>query len=177
MPQWNTAYEESQDSARGVTDDWIFKDTYGQDVAIPHPTTLDALLNNWLSDSDKNYQLQKSNLLQSIMNQQIVANRQAGGTLAAHTGGRAGYQARATNDIGGQYAMALQSGLAQLAQQKLQDKWRLLQAYIQKYGIDKNAEMALEQLKAQEDSALMGGISSFLGNIGSLGMLKLLKII
>ena len=38
-----------------------------------------------------------------------------------------------------------------------------LQAYIQKYGIDKNAALALQKLQAEADAAMWSGIGSLLG--------------
>ena len=114
---------------------------------------------------------QKDELRRFLTNKEIQALRRMNETYSARTGGRAGYEARGVQDIGGQYAMALQAGLAQIAQQRLQDRWKLLQAYIQKYGIDKNAQLAMEQLASQQDIAMGQSIGNLFSNLISTALL------
>jgi len=106
-------------------------------------------------------------LNQQLANQQTQMNQQFNQNMAAQTGGRLGSTQRGTADIGGQVAMAGQLGTAEilnnLYNQQLQTRLAGLQAYIQKYGIDKNAELALKQLRAEKDAGKWGAIGGLVG--------------
>ena len=80
---------------------------------------------------------------------------------------------RLLQDIGGQAALARSSGYTQLVREKMNVETRMklaaLQAYVQKYGIDQNAMIALKQIQSGYDSALAQGLSDlFSGGIGAL---------
>lgn len=83
------------------------------------------------------------------------------------TGGRMG-TARGTQEIGGQYALARAAGQAQILnaafEREMRAKLAGLQAYIQKYGIDKNAQLALQQLRQQREQAEAGMWGDILGS-------------
>jgi hypothetical protein len=94
--------------------------------------------------------------------------------FAGRTGGRMS-SARGQAELGGQAALARAGGQAQIMQQafnqELQVRQQALQAYIQKYGIDKQAQLAMEQMKMQQEqseAALYGDI------FGSLALLPFL---
>ena len=91
--------------------------------------------------------------------------------FAGRTGGRMS-SARGGAEIGGQAAIARATGVSQIMtqafNQELQQKQAALQAYIQKYGIDTQAKLAMEQLKLQREQAEGGfwsDIASFAGNL------------
>ena len=91
--------------------------------------------------------------------------------FAGRTGGRMS-SARGGAEIGGQAAIARATGVSQIMtqafNQEMQNKQVALQAYIQKYGIDTQAKLAMEQLKLQREQAEGGfwsDIASFAGNL------------
>lgn len=104
------------------------------------------------------------NLLgQMLSSGQLRQSRQFQQSQAAKTGGRLGSTSRGESDIAGQAALAASQGTAQIIadaknrqlQQKkmeLQSNLSLLQSYIQKYGIDKESELALKRLKMQQNA-------------------------
>lgn len=90
--------------------------------------------------------------------------------FAGRTGGRMS-GARGGEEIGGQYALARAIGTAQIMQQafnqELQMRQAALEAYIRKYGYDKNAKLAEEQLDLQREQMYAGMVSD-IGASGSL---------
>ena len=118
------------------------------------------------------YEQQKNVIGQAGAAAQTRANRALSQRQAAQTGGRLGSISRGFSDIGGQVATGQQMALANLAKEKMNVETRMklaaLSAYIQKYGIDKNAMIALKQIQAQESAAMWGGIGNFAGNLAML---------
>ena len=113
------------------------------------------------------YEQQKNVIGQAASARQLQMNRALEQRQAAMTGGRLGSVSRGYQEIGGQVAGAQQQALAQLSAEKMNVEMRMklaaLQAYIEKYGIDKNAMIALKQIKAQQDAAAAYGMGSFAG--------------
>ena len=130
---------------------------------------LNAFLNFQVPQDQINQQLNVLN--QGVAAGQNRANQAVQSSNAARTGGRVS-TARANNDIGGQAALAQQQGQAaifqQAAQLEAQHRMAGLQAYIQKYGIDKNAQLALEQMQNAQMAALGQGIGSNGGLLAGL---------
>jgi len=111
----------------------------------------------------------------SMAGAQTQAQRSFDQNQAARTGGRLGSAARGTEQIGGQYALARAAGTSQIMSQafnqQIQQRMAALNAYIQKYGIDKQAQLAMEQLEAQREQAS----AEWFGDIfGSLALLPFL---
>ena len=151
-PEWFHFYGQNGPTMRQQTDQYAL-DTIGQ------------FLNYETPDAVKQQQL--GTLNQQLANQYAQMNQQFNENMASRTGGRLGSTQRGTEEIGGQMALAGQLGMAEILKnlhnQELRTKLAGLQAYIQKYGIDKNAQLAMKQLKAQQDAALWGGIGGLLG--------------
>jgi len=92
-------------------------------------------------------------------------------SFAGRTGGRMS-SARGGAEIGGQAALARAAGAGQLMtqafNQEMQQRQAALQAYIQKYGIDKQAQLAMEQLEAQREQASSGLFGDIFGSLALL---------
>jgi len=115
------------------------------------------------------------NVLKQILSaQQTKQNTGLAQRTAARTGGRLGSTERGYSDIGGQIATAGQMGASQIlsdaSDREIKMKLAGLSAYIQKYGIDKNAQLALQQLQAQKDAASGQMYGDILGTIFKAGI-------
>jgi len=98
----------------------------------------------------------KLNLLgQMLSAQQGKAEQGFSQRQAGKTGGRLGSTERGFGEIAGQFALAGQQGSAavlnEAADREIKVKLAGLSAYIQKYGIDKNAQIALKRLKQERE--------------------------
>jgi hypothetical protein len=91
--------------------------------------------------------------------------------FAGRTGGRMS-SARGGAELGGQAALARATGAGQIMtnafNQQMQQRQAALNAYIQKYGIDKNAQLAREQLEAQREQASAGMFGDIFGSLALL---------
>jgi hypothetical protein len=94
--------------------------------------------------------------------------------FAGQTGGRMS-GVRGTAEIGGQAAMARAAGTGQIMtqafNQQMQQRQAALNAYIQKYGIDKQAQIAMKQIQAQREQAESGLFGDIFGSLAMLPFL------
>ncbi|MCP4343302.1 MAG: hypothetical protein GY799_31610 [Desulfobulbaceae bacterium] len=124
----------------------------------------------------------------NVLGQQVAAaqtqNLQSlGESMAARTGGRLG-EARGTSEVGGKAALTSSMGVAEIFKaarnRQLQTKRMELDgmltkvnAYVQKYGIDRHAEIALANLRQQrkmmEEQAQAGLLSDLFSFVTSGG--------
>ena len=135
-----------------------------QEGANRQADLIGSFLNFQVPEEQINQQLNVLN--QGVAAGQNRANQQIAASNASRTGGRVS-TGRAVNDVGGQAALAQQQGQAaifqQAAQQESQMRLAGLQAYISKYGIDRNAELALQQMRNQQNAMFGQGLGSLLG--------------
>jgi hypothetical protein len=107
-------------------------------------------------------------LQQQIAYQMNQANKGMSQRTAAQTGGRVGSTERGYQDIGGQYALALQQGIGELRRYYNEQEMKKLQAYIDVYGMDQNAKLALARLQADAASAEGSGLGGIISAVGSI---------